>query len=237
MLRLVQQPSVRTLSCSILSGKIVNGGPLPPLFNPAYLYWKNTWSAFFRRAGSPPDALKTDNFIRADYVVVLHDQEEIAGMVLASVFHGQALTTFDHLSVAPFPERIHEKMRNWPGSRCLTGEYLSVNPTYKKSVLGVSLAEIMCGILHKILDERGIEMLMASTVRAAHVADIGRDFGYEEVGSFTKLGVDCVLMFNTTRNIQRHPNEAMLAEVDRLWSAKNDYTNLMGNEIQPAKAA
>jgi hypothetical protein len=237
MLSLVQQPSVRTLSCSILSGKNVNGGPIPPVFNPAYLYWKNMWSAFFARAGSPPDALKIDNFVRADFIIVIHDGPVIAGMVLASVFHGQALSTFDHPSVAPFPAHIHDKLRNWQGGRALTGEYLSVDPAYKKSVLGISLAEIMCGLLHKILHARGIDMLLASTVRAAHVADIGVLFGYQEVGSFLKLGVDCVLMFNTTQNIQRHPNAEMLAAVEHFWATKADYTNLLGNENLAARAA
>lgn len=162
-------------------------------------------------------------------------------MVLASVFHGQALPTFDHMSVAPFPAAVHEKLKSWPGARALTGEYLSVHPKYKKSVLGISLAEIMCGLLHQILYARGIEMLLASTVRAAHVAEIGLLFGYDEVGSFLKLGVDCVLMFNTTKNIRRHPNAEMMAAVEHFWATKTDYTKELNSEpatkIHAANAA
>lgn len=40
MLRLVpsESPSVHQLSCSILKGKHTEGGPVPALYNAAYLY-------------------------------------------------------------------------------------------------------------------------------------------------------------------------------------------------------
>lgn len=237
MLKLVQAPSIRNLSCTILPGKQTHAGPIPKLHNPAFLYWRDTWSEFFRRAGSPPDALKVDSFLRADYIIVLHDGPTIAGMLLSTIFHTEALSTYEHPQIAPYPPAVLERLRNFRSGRCLSGEYLSVHPEYRKSELGISLAEIMVGLLQRIFLSCEAEMLLASTVRAAHVAEIARDYGYEEVGSYLKLGVDCVMMCNTAEGVVEHPRAEVREAIQRFWAFRHDYSHLSGVAPAIAKAA
>jgi len=226
MLTLVQAPSIRNLTCTILPGKITNPGPVPELLNPAFHYWKTTWAEFFRRAGSPPDALKIDSFLRADYIIVLHDGPVIAGMLLSTIFHTEALTTYEHPQIAPYPPAVIERLHAIRGGRCLSGEYLSVNPAFKKSILGISLAEVMVGILQRILLSAEADILLASTVRAAHVAEIARDYGYEEVGSYLKLGVDCVMMCNTRDGVVEHPRAEVREAIAQFWAFRRDLAGL-----------
>lgn len=233
----LQFARLNRLSCTILKGRMNEAAPLPPLYNQAYGYWKKTWAHFFAEAGSGPDALKLENFTRSEFIIVIHQGEQIAGMLLSTLFHAQALTTYEHSCVSPFPEVALGRLRSLPGGRALTGEYLSVNPEFKKSLLGLSLADTLIGILMCILRQTQTDMALAATVRAAKVAEICKAYGYEEVGSYLKIGVDCVMLYNTLETVREHPSPEVRALVKRLWSSKVDHTGMLENYESLWKAA
>lgn len=233
----LQFAKLNRLSCSILKGRMNDPAPLPSIYNPSYAYWKKTWGHFFEQAGSGPDALKLENFTRSEFIIVIHQGEQIAGMLLSTLFHAQALTTYEHSCVSPFPDSALQRLRELPQGRALTGEYLSVNPEFKKSLLGISLADTLIGILMRILRETKTDMALAATVRAAKVADICKAYGYEEVGSYLKIGVDCVMLYNTLEMVREHPSPEVRALVKRLWESRADYSGMLVQNESLRKAA
>jgi len=215
---------LESLECSLLPGSYPNSGPVPDLYNSTYNYWKKTWTAFFEKAGSGPNALNVDNFMRSRYVIVLHRQLEIVGSLSCSVFNSHAEVSFDHPGVKPFPELVQEMMKRLEPNACITGEYLSVNPDYRKSVVGISLADAMVGILLQIMLNESLGAMIATPVRAAKVADITKCFGAAEVGSYLKIGVDCQMIYVTREMYRPHPDKRVNEFVQELWARRRDFT-------------
>jgi hypothetical protein len=225
MLRLVSSNEL-DISCTLLPGRYTTPVEVPPLYNAAYAYWKKTWSDFFEKAGSPPGALNIENFMRHSFVITLHRGDTIAGMLLSSMFHLEAATTYDHPCIRPFPESVLGAMRRQGSGLCITGEYLSVSRDFRREVMGISLAEIMSGLLVRIFRELEIEMALAATVRSAKVDEICKKLGYQELGSYLKIGVDCIMLACSQQTSREHPDPEVARLVRQLWDQRRDETGL-----------
>ncbi|MEK7355861.1 MAG: hypothetical protein AAB250_05400, partial [Bdellovibrionota bacterium] len=218
-------PLVQQLACTLLPGSYPNSAQVPPLYNAAYAYWKKTWDEFFVKAGSGPGALNIENFMRSRYVIVLHRELEVVGTLSASVFNSQADTTYDHPSIKPFPEFILKNLKSVDPGSCITGEYLSVHPSFRKDVVGLSLADVLVGLLLEILKSDDLWAMVATPVRAAKVAEITVKYGAEEIGSHLKIGVDCQMIYVTREMYRAHPDSRVMDTVRRLWGNREDLVN------------
>ncbi len=237
MLRLVKNNKL-DISLTILPGRYTTPVPVPPLYNAAYEYWKTTWAQFFEKAGSGPGALNIENFMRHSFVITLHRGNTIAGTLLASLFNTGAMTTYDHPCIKPFPESLLNQLKAKSLGSCITGEYLSVARDFRREVMGLSLADVMIGILMKIFQEQNLNMALAATVRSAKVDQICKKYGYLELGSYLKIGVDCIMLYNTQETCREHPDPAVADMVRQCWAEKRDETGLIVNpKTEIAKTA
>jgi hypothetical protein len=225
------------ISCTLLPGKFTDANPVPTLYNAVYQYWKKTWAEFFQKAGSPASSLNLENFMRQSYIITLHREEKIVATLLSSIFNLSSFTTYDHPCIVPFPSDILNGLKTKGRGLCMTGEYLSVHPDYRKSLVGISMADVITGLLMNIFAERRIDIALAATVRDAKVDEICRQFGYVEVGSYLKMGVDCVMLFNTQNSLREHPNNEVAAMVKKLWKNRNDLTRATEFVQEEQKAA
>ncbi|MGZ3652459.1 MAG: hypothetical protein ACXVB9_00070 [Bdellovibrionota bacterium] len=216
------------MSCTIFPGAYANGDPVPPLYNFLYAYWNETWTDFFKKAGSPPGSLNIENFLRHTFVIVLHKQDKVVATLSSSVFNLGATASYDHPNVSAFREYIDGYLKNERSGLCMTGEYLSVHRDYRKEIVGLSLAEVLIGILMKIFVTIDGKLALATTVRPAKVDRICKDYGYVEVGSYLKCGVDCVKLYNTQQTLREHPNPDVVKMTDRLWAKRIDKTGWLG---------
>lgn len=230
-------PILTELQCSILPGAYPHPGRVPPLYNAVYSYWKKTWTEFFEKAGSGPNALNVDNFMRSRYVIVLHRGLDVAATLSCSVFNNAAEVTFDHPSVKPFPQIILERFRRVKDGSCITGEYLSVHPEFRKGLVGISLADLLVGLLMEIFREEQFSYVLATPVRTAKVSEIAKAYGCVEVGSYMKIGVDCQMVYTTPSMVRYHPDPLVREAVSSLWASKTDHTLRPITESATAKAA
>lgn len=217
-------PVIQQLQLTLLPGNYNHSGDVPPLYNAVYGYWKKTWSAFFEKAGSGPNALNIENFMRSRYVIVIHRDLEVVATLSASVFNPGAATTFDHPSVKEFPEFVLRQLSQIEPKAWITGEYLSVGRDYKKELVGVSLADVLVGLLLKIMNTESLSAMLATPVRAAKVADISYNYGCKEVGSYMKIGVDCQMVYVTRAMYHDHPSKDVTDTVNALWNKRTDMT-------------
>jgi len=235
--RTLSSPDLKDLSCTLLPGKYTQEQKVPDLYNSVYRYWKETWSEFFRKAGSPPDSLNLENFMRHAFVITVHEKEKVVGTLLSSVFHLGATPTYEHPCIAPFihdvPQLVTRDGLDQSGA-CITGEYLSVHPEFRKERYGISMADVLIGILMRIFVERNFKLALAATVRSAKVDQICKKFGYTEVGSYLKCGVDCIMMYNTQQTYTAHPDPVTLKLIDDLWSRRQDDTGIIDSKTEEA---
>lgn len=236
MLKLANNPNL-DIKCTLLPGKFVDNNPVPVLYNDVYTYWKNTWTEYFEKAGSPPGSLNIENFMRHSFLITLHSGDKIAGTLLSTLFNINALTTFDHPGVKLFPEEVLNKLADEKTGTAITGEYLSVPPDFRKDITGISLAAVMVGLKMKIFKELECKMALATTIRKAKVDEIALKYGYKEVGSYEKCGVDCIMLYNTQATLKEHSDPAIQEMVNRLWNTRSDITGLTSKKQKISKAA
>lgn len=218
------QGALPTLKCSILPGRFRYNQTVPELHNTFYSYWKNTWQEFFMKMGCAPESLNLENFLRHSFQIVLHTDSSICGSLLVSTFKCGSKTTLDHPVIKPFPTFVHEIIKSNSHSNCFIGEYLSVHPEFRKSILGLSLADILVGLYNQLFLELGGAISLAATVRQAKVDEIAKNFGYQELGSYLKIGVDCIMLYNLPAGVRQHPNPEIARWTSHFWNTKTDYT-------------
>jgi hypothetical protein len=225
-----------SLSCTFFPGKYKNGESVPALYNSVYRYWHKVWGEIFTAAGSP-ESLSAENFLRQDIIVTLHQAGQIAGIFTTSFFNLSADVTYDHPYFKTFPKKMVQKLRSESVGHIITGEYLSVTADFRKSASGVHLSDVLVGLLMKIFVEIEAKMTFATTVRPAKVHKICEKYGWSELESFTKYGLDCLLLCNSQEQVRTHDDPEVARLVESFWQSRNDFTGLTLNQRKRAQAA
>jgi len=216
---------VENIQCSFLPGKFNPFEKTPELYNKAYHSWKNTWGKIFSDAGSP-DSLNVENFLRQNVVVTLHHRNEVIGLVTATFFNLTSDVSVQHPYLKPFPSKMTTLLTESKSGMYMTGEYLAVHPDYRKSKLGVSLSEVLIGLIQKIFTLSQAQILFGTAVRPKKVHESCFGYGYQECGAFEKYGLDCVLLFNTQANVREHENPEIRDLINFFWNHRSDFTIL-----------
>ncbi len=222
---LLKSPTLSEISCTLLPGRYADGRIVPPLYNQAYRHWKKTWSEIFTRAGSP-GSLCAENFLRQNLVITLHQGNRIAGILTTTFFNLSSDATFDHPYFQPFPRAIVEELWKAGNGLVITGEYLAVEPEFRKSIVGLSLADVLVGLLMKTFVQIGAKMTLATTVRPAKVHEICQAYGYSEVGQYEKYGLDCLLLQNTKEQYREHADPLVREMIESCWRKRLDCTGI-----------
>lgn len=228
---------LKELSCTFLPGKFDCKQQVPNLYNEVYKAWRKIWKEIFIAAGSP-DSLNTESFLRQNIIFTLHHGDEIAGILTTTFFNLSALATFDHAYFRPFPTELIKSLESNPTGVLITSEYLSVHPDYRKSIVGVSLSEVLIGMVVRVLIQLNAKMLLGTAVRPAGVHKSCKKFGYKEVGSYEKYGLDCVLLSNTPEEAHEHADPKIRMLISQYWNNKTDLTGIAEiSSIETVKAA
>jgi hypothetical protein len=213
------------LSCTFLPGKYSNAHPVPSLYNAVYHYWKKVWGDIFTQAGSP-GSLNAENFLRQDFIIALHRGDEVVGILATSFFNLGAESTFDHAYMKAFPRDFVGGLHAEGRGLATTSEYLSVHPDYRRSQIGVALSDVLVGLGLKIFSQQDGTVTLGTAVRPARSHESAFKYGYVEVGTIQKYGLDCSLLFNTQDQLHRHADPDVAALVDDYWATRNDLTGL-----------
>lgn len=211
--------SIENLQCTLFNGRSEDRAQ-DSLYQAAYTYWKQTWGEIFRQAGSP-DSLQSENFLRQDLWFVVHSGSEVAGLISTTLFHVDSPSDLDHAYFRPFPEMLRERLRRQQ-NRVMSGEYLCVHPSFRKSEIGFSLADVLIGLLMQAFFQLQVDTVFGTAVKAMKVQDICARYGYKEAAHFQKYGLDCLLLFNNAQEFHDHPDPRVRQCVAQLWSQRSD---------------
>lgn len=217
---------MQSVSCTILPGRYTTAQTVPTIYNDVYKYWVRTWSQFFEKAGSPPDSLNIENYMRHSFVIALRLENKIIGSLHSSLFNLGADVTYDHPCIKPYPKELLDMLREKGKGLCVTGEYLSADPEFRREVTGISLADVMIGLQMQVFLNLKLEIAFGAAVRAAKVDAICKKYGYREVGSYLKIGVDCIMLYNTQESYRTHPDSEVMEMVNRCWRNRDDQTGM-----------
>ncbi len=228
----VLMPLLDTISCTVLPGAFYNREPVPSLYNNVYRSWKRTWGEIFTQAGSP-QSLDANNFLRQTMIFVLHQGEDVVGVSTITLFNANAEASFDHPYFKPFPQKLLNEARSRQGA-IFSSEYLAVEPAFRKSAAQVSLSEILIGLVVKAAIELEATLLFGTAVRPARVDESCKKFGYQEVGSYEKYGLDCALLCGAYEGLHDHPDRETATWIESFWTSKRNLTSLNLNSTSGA---
>lgn len=226
--------SIENLQCTLFSGRAADRAR-SPLYQSSYRYWKETWGEIFRQAGSP-ESLQAENFLRQDLWFVVHAGDEVAGLISTTFFEVASASDLDHAYFRPFPEILRERLRRQQ-NLVMSGEYLCVHPGYRKSEMGLSLADVLIGLLMQAFFQLQVDTVFGTAVKAMKVQDICARYGYKEAANFQKYGLDCLLLFNNAQEFQDHPDPRVRDAVARLWATRSDLSQKTLTPKYPNKKA
>ena len=216
---------LNNLSCTLLPGKFRNGQAVPALYNTVYHDWVQVWSEVLSKMGNP-GALNLDQFLSQDIIIALHLKDQLAGVVTSNFFNLSSHATFDHPYLHSFPEALIEDFKTEGKGILMTGEYFTVCTPFRKKNLGSFVAELLVGLLLKILLHVDAKATLSTTILETKSHEIGKAFGYKIVGEKKKYGLNCMLLVNTKKQYQEHSNPQVNLMVQRLWNQRIDLTGI-----------
>lgn len=156
----------------ILPGK--NPPPEDAIFHQiAYDFWYNHWFEFFKKH-DPNYILNPDDFFRQDFIGLIADQTTPVAIHLYSIFD----VTLDHQLKHSylnynFSPQFFKKLIKMNVKRAMTFEALLVNPLFRKTETGRSIAPLLFA--------QGIQLLKSIDDVEAMIAPARSDIGVAQL--------------------------------------------------------
>ncbi|NCN39608.1 hypothetical protein GW916_00005 [bacterium] len=227
------------LQLSILPGQIQNPLPLKQqhLYEQTYSHWKQIWTEVFQKAGGL-SCLDPHNFLRQSIICVLHKEGEVAAICTGTIFDLSSQIWNDHHYLKPFPESTMQQLRNTGHNHVMSGEYLSVSRNFRRAFSRISLAEIMIGLVLKCYESLELDAIFNTTVKEVKTDKMCKKFGFQEIGSYQKYGLNCALLMNNFSTLSGHPDPETQALIQQLFASASNFTTFhQFNNHRTLKAA
>lgn len=203
----------------VLTGKMSPDSENFELYKNVYKLWKSTWTKAFAAVGSP-DSFSPDNFYRQDYIpIIAHNDEPIAAHFY-TLFHSENPAAMDHEYFEIFSDTALSILRENDAQKLMSLEYLTVNPAYRKSVIGFSVAEVLSGLCCKFIKEIDCDAGLGVAVKAARIDLMAKNLGFDILDSNAKRGnlvCDIVVKYSRTVATPVHPDPVVNDIVESLW--------------------
>lgn len=233
-----KQELLQGLEYVIFSGRGTGNPENPERQNQAYLYWKRFWSDFYEKAGQS-GSFSGENFYRQDFVTALFAGDQVVGLHLYSLFRIDELASREHRYFKSFPEGFIDSLKEMGVRRVMSLEYLTVDPGWRKSECGLSLAEVLIGCGTRFFRTQEIQALIApARADGTKVAEKTYRYGFDCFQSgLQMLGCPIDIIVGFRDKIHHHPSSEVMGQVERLWSRRQDYTGRTRAEPELAHAA
>jgi len=203
----------------VLPGKCSTDSPYINLYNKAYLYWKIFWTEVFADKVFVP----ADNFLRQDFIPVILHKDKIVAIHLYTIFTIFSLSVRDHSYFDVYPASFFQNLEKNHVKTVMSIEYLTANPAWRKSIIGISLAEVMIGASLKYLDYLNMKAAIASTRNDRKVKQMCYNFGFDcfQAGLLFH-GYEIVLVVGYRGKVTPHPNNEIEKIISYFWNNKID---------------
>lgn len=193
------------------------------LYQKIYDCWNFVWEAAYTEANCKKrsDDLKSDAFTRQDYAAALFHENECVAFILFRHADMSLRTTQDDSFFSQWSE-IHRKALSKIGQRFLICGNLGVLPTFRNKNLGVSLKDLMVGIVAEITLQSNADATLATPRRDRNVHGTSYTWGAVPIAKDVSWGygiqVD-LCVFRKDQVAQCRAQEARPL-LDELWQKK-----------------
>lgn len=207
-------------------------------YNKIYKCWNSVWTAAYEEAKyqRKDDVLKSDSFTRQDFVAALFRKEECIAFILFRYVHLKSLSTQDDSFFSQWSE-IHLKKVSKIGEDLLICGNLGVLPTFRQKTLGVSLKEIIGGVIAEITLQSTVDATLATPRRDRNVHEAAYQWGAVPVAQDIHWGFDInvdLISFHKAQLLKKRDHH-LRPLIDELWLNKLVIEKLKTETIQDFK--
>jgi hypothetical protein len=117
-----------------------------------YSAWKRGWATTYRELQSEAEP-QSNEFLRQSFMAAIVCEAEVVGCHLYSFWDLHSRIHLENPYFADYPESVLEAFRSRGASDVMTMEYLYVSPQWRKSLTGISYAEILLSLALRILSQ------------------------------------------------------------------------------------
>ena len=194
-------------------------------YNKIYNCWHEVWSETYAElnCAEPGSEMKSDAFTRQDFAAALFHQDECVALILfrhvdMSLLANQRDSYFKQWS------EIHLKAVSRSGNNILICGNLGVSPRFRKNTLGLSLKELLIGIVMEITLESSSDVLIATPRTDKNVNGPGYDWGATPIALDVDWGhgvrTDLVAVHKKTVLAKRR-EQTLSPLMSELWKNKD----------------
>jgi hypothetical protein len=220
--------NLKNLDYSIIAGKAQRHASQAEidLNNQAFEFWRTFWAKVYGDAGSP-ESLVCDDFLRQEMVTIIRHEKKIVGLHLYSFFNLEQQAIKLHRYFQFYPEKFFEYLRQTDVKEVMSLEFLTIDPEWRKSVTGVSLAEVLIACATKCIHSHGADAGIAPARTDNKVNQMAYHQGYEcfQAG-ITKRNFQVDLIVGFKDQLKATPNPEVNSLADKFWRERNDFTGL-----------
>ena len=166
---------LNSLSYLIMPAKFSGTPPFLNLHNRIYEFWHQMFTDVLR-SRDPQASVNPDHFIRQNRVAAIINNNDIVALHLYTFFNFSSVAARENPYFSDFTKSTWGYLEKENLKHVMTMEYLSVNPSYRKSKSGFSFGEIMVGLGFKIMKESQQDCTLGIARQDMHVdkMEIGR---------------------------------------------------------------
>jgi omega-6 fatty acid desaturase (delta-12 desaturase) len=145
-----------------------------------YIFWKNFWREFWSQVPQRPTTTQlAELFGRQNLIHLLEVDGEIVGMLCQTFYDLDRTLTRDLPYFEFFSDELFEIVRGQGASKLVTHEYLTVDPRWRKTSTGVSLAPLLMSLGAEALKNVGGEISVAIARKDINIEKLCYQLGWK----------------------------------------------------------
>ncbi len=233
----VQSDKIDNLSYILFPAKALGTFPQQKLYQYAYAYWRDFWREFYSSQESP-EGFRTDEFYRQNMVAGLFQGDEVVAVHTYTFFDLRYTATQEHSYFSLYSELDLQRLKTLGLNQVMTMEFMAMNPAFRKSVVGISLAEVMvaCGV--HILRAAGLDASITIAREDYKVPEFARRVGFKTLrAGLSRHHCPCELMYLPLNDLVQNLSPEVQHYVQYFWDRRVDTSGLTTNAAIEKKRA
>ncbi len=193
-----------------------------PLHNSAFRLWQKSWRQTFAELRSEA-VPRADDFTRQSVIGALFYRDEAVGLLLHTYFNLDLEATRAHSYLSTYPPSVVDKLRSEGIKEVFSMEYLTLDPNWRRNLVGVPLGEVLLGLGVKLAENSGLAAMLVVTRNEKRVNDILYGFGARCLAKdLTKHNVAVDLVSLDRGKTHPGPREEVNSWISHFWGKRED---------------
>lgn len=196
--------------------------------NQAYRLWSSTYAPILISANQELDPM---SFWRSKILTTITSGEDLVGIHLYNMFNLQLNSIRFHSYFSDLNASQYSELCQYTGSRFISGEFLTVNRSYRGNSKGFLWSEVIVGLSSKIFLASDCDYIIGISRVDKRVDQMTQAIGGVVAAEITKHDIKCKVIVANRKQIMPHPDFKTRAIIDSLWSSATNYSFLPINNF------